>query len=224
MHQYLTHLLQTYGYWGLCGLLALEYLFVPVPGETTLTTSGILWQQGSYHLKLVWLILATTFGTFTGSMFGYVIGRTLGRPFVEKFGRYIRITPKQIDRAESLFAKYTVPTLLISRYIAVVRILVPYIAGINRARLAVYIPVMLLGSLAWTSTFILAGGAIAKAWDQVVANWRHELIPAIFIAMVLVVGYWFLHRLIKHKMEAADQDRTTPSARREQKTDPKDKV
>jgi membrane protein DedA with SNARE-associated domain len=198
LHQ-ITYLLNTYGYWGLFAALTLEYLFVPVPGETTLTTSGVLWQDPKYHLQLFWLLAATTLGTFTGTMFGYVVGRVLGRPFLERFGRYIRLTPARIDKADALFRKYTLPTLIFSRYIAGIRVIVPYIAGINRVRLVVYIPVMLVSSLAWTATFILAGSVIAHAWHNVVRHWQRDLAPAIIILLIIAVGYYYLHRGMKRK-------------------------
>jgi len=196
----ITHLLQMYGYWGLFGALALEYLFVPVPGETTLTTAGILGAQPKYHLSLWLLIASTALGTWVGALIGYFIGRTLGRPFVLKFGRFIRLTPARIDKAEILFAKYTLPTLLISRYIAVIRILVPYIAGINKVNIWLYAFTMLIGSVAWTSTFILGGRLIEHAWHQVMQHWHQDLVPAILIVIALGIGYWFLHRFIDKKV------------------------
>jgi membrane protein DedA with SNARE-associated domain len=204
-HQFLVHLLHTYGYWGLFGALALEYLFVPIPGETTLTVSGVLLQHGSYHLQLHWLILSTTLGTFLGSMIAYAIGRTFGRPVLERFGRFLRITPERIDKADALFAKYTLPVLVFSRYIAIVRIIVPYIAGINRVRLVIYVPVMFLSSLAWTSTFILAGSVIERAIRSVMHHWQTELVPAVLIFAAAVVLYYYIHRWIQKKVNQADK-------------------
>lgn len=212
MQHHIAHLLSTYGYWGLCGGLAIEYLFIPVPGETTLTTAGILWQKPEYHLQLIWLLTATTFGTFAGSMFGYLIGRGFGRPFLVRFGKYIRLTPDRIDKADKLFAKYTVPTLVLSRYIAGIRIIVPYIAGINRVRLIVYIPVMLVSSLMWTATFILAGSVIVKAWHKFIGNWEKNLIPFLLIVGVLVVGYIYLHRWMKRKINDVTEEPTPTPA------------
>jgi membrane protein DedA with SNARE-associated domain len=198
-HHRIANLIHTYGYWGLFGALALEYLFIPVPGETTLTASGIFWKNPANHLHLFWLLAATTLGTFAGTMFGYVIGRTLGRPFLERFGRYIRLTPARIDKADALFSKYTLPTLVFSRYIAGIRIIVPYIAGINQVRLLVYVPVMLVSSLAWTSTFILAGSVIEAAWKTVSHHWKRYLVPVVIVVIILGVGYYFLHRWLHRK-------------------------
>ncbi|GMA51857.1 hypothetical protein GCM10025857_32140 [Alicyclobacillus contaminans] len=211
MH-HLAHLLSTYGYWGLYGGLALEYLFIPVPGETTLTTAGILWQKPQYHLSLFWLLLSTTLGTFTGAMFGYLVGRALGRPFLVRYGKYVRLTPERIDKASRMFTRYTIPTLVLSRYIAGIRIIVPYIAGINRVRLILFVPVMLLSSLLWTSTFILAGVVIERAWRHFIHNWRHNLIPTLLIVAVLVAAYLYIHHWMKRRLNTDSPDEEVPPA------------
>jgi membrane protein DedA with SNARE-associated domain len=204
LQQHIAHLLSTYGYWGLCGGLALEYLFIPVPGETTLTAAGIMWHKHTYNLNLFWLLVSTTLGTFAGSMFGYLIGRAFGRPFLVRFGKYIRLTPERIDKADRIFAKYTLPTLFLSRYIAGIRIIVPYIAGINRVRLWVYAPVMFVSSLIWTTTFILAGSVIEQAFQRLITDWQKNLVPVLLVLAVLVVGYVYFHRWLKRKMNAAE--------------------
>jgi membrane protein DedA with SNARE-associated domain len=107
--------------------------------------------------------------------------------------------------------------LFISRYIAFVRIIVPYLAGINRIRLRVFMPVVFVGSLAWTATFILAGSVIERGVMYVIHHWRVDLVPGILIFIALCVGYIYLHRLLKRKMEAAEE---RASADEEQHTTP----
>ncbi|MCL6626306.1 MAG: DedA family protein [Alicyclobacillus shizuokensis] len=204
MH-FIEHLMQVYGYWGICGALALEYLFVPVPGETTLTASGVLAQHANGQISLFWLIVAATCGTYAGSMVAYLLGRALGRPFLLRYGRYVRLTPDKLAQADAIFAKYTVPTLVISRYIAFVRIFVPYIAGINRIRLAVYAPVMFIASALWTTPFILAGSLIERMVHAVLADWQKYLLPAVLIAAALAAAYWWFHRWLKRKMDTVSK-------------------
>ncbi len=203
MHHYIAHLLQTYGYAGVFFALALEYVLA-VPAETILTTTGILWQQKIYHLQLLPLILATSLGTTFGATFAYFMGRTLGRPFLLRYGKFVRLTPKRIDKADKLFAKYTLPTLIISRYIAVIRILIPYLAGINRVKLPLYITTIFLSSLLWTSTFVMAGSVIDRAWSAVIVHWQRNLIPALIILAVFIAGYAYLHKWLAHKMETPE--------------------
>lgn len=205
---FILHLFQHYGYWGLCGALAAEFVFFPVPAETSLTATGVLWQQPGSNLNVYWLILSAAAGTFMGSLIAYVIGRTIGRPFILKVGKYVRLTPERLHKQEKIFMRFTIPMLFISRYIAFVRIIVPYLAGINRIRLRVFVPVTLIASLTWTTLFILAGSIIEHAVVYVIHHWKIDLIPAIIILAILVFGYIRLHRYIDRKLESASEDGT----------------
>ncbi len=210
MHHYIAHLLQTYGYTGLFIALALEYV-LGVPAETILTTTGILWQNKIYHLHLFPLVMSTSLGTTVGASFAYVIGRTLGRPFLLKYGKFVRLTPERINKADRLFAKYTLPTLIISRYIAVIRILIPYLAGINKIRFPLYFITIFLSSILWTTTFITAGGIIEHAFGAVLLHWKRNLIPAILILALLIVGYAYLHKWLSKKMNLEDKSKKDKS-------------
>lgn len=197
----LAHIVSSYGYIGLFVMLAIEYIILVVPGETTLTTAGILFRSGSVHFNFVLLVLATGLGTFAGSMLAYGIGRLFGRPLLLKYGKYVMLTPKRLASSEALFQKHTILTLIISKYIAVVRDIVPYIAGINRIKLRVFIPFTLLASFMWTATFLGAGGLIGELWKVMRHHWRADLVPAIVVVALLGVGYWFLHKRL-HRLTA----------------------
>jgi membrane protein DedA with SNARE-associated domain len=204
VQHYIAHLLQTYGYAGLFIALALEYILA-VPAETILTTTGILWQNKIYHLHLLPLILTTSLGTTAGATLAYWIGRSLGRPFLLRYGKFVRLTPERINKADRLFAKYTLPTLIISRYIAIVRILIPYLAGINKVKFTLYITTIFLSSLLWTTTFITAGGIIEHAFGAVLHHWKRNLIPAVIILALLIAGYAYLHKWLTRKMDTTDE-------------------
>ncbi len=195
------HLIETFRYVGLFILLALEYFILIVPGETELTTAGILSKTPAYHLNPVLIILAAGLGTFTGAMIAYAIGRLLGRKFLLKYGKYVLLTPKRLEQSEQLFQKYTIITLVISRFIAVIRDITPYVAGINRVRLVVYVPVIFLSSFLWTTTFVFFGGLIVKAWGYISQHWHSELVPIVVGVAVLIFLYFYVHHMIKKSIE-----------------------
>ncbi len=124
----------------------IEYLVLVVPGETLLTTLGILSHTNQVHFNLPLLIVAASLGTFTGSMFTYFIGRLVGRPVVQRYGKYIFITDKRLQQTERLFQRQAVLTLLITKYIAVIRDVIPYVSGLNKVNLRTYIPSQLVAS------------------------------------------------------------------------------
>ena len=196
----LAHLVGTYGYPGLFVMMILEYLILIVPGETTLTTAGVLWRSGAYHFHFVTLVVVTGFGTFAGSMLAYLIGKIFGRPLLVKYGRYVFLTPGRLDRSEQLFKRYTIVALIVSRYVAVVRDILPYIAGINRVKLSLFIPIMFVTSFLWTATFLAAGGLIGQLWLMIRTNWKADLLPSIGILLAAGLAYWYLHRRIEQRL------------------------
>lgn len=176
----------------------LEYLVLVVPGETLLTTLGILSHTNQVHFNLPLLIVAASLGTFTGSMFTYFIGSLVGRPVVQRYGKYIFITDKRLQQTERLFQRQAVLTLLITKYIAVIRDVIPYVSGLNKVNLRTYIPSQLVASFLWTSTFLIGGNMLERLGMSVYHHWRIELVPGVLLLIVLVMGYRFVHRRLRH--------------------------
>ncbi|MCY0888022.1 MAG: DedA family protein [Alicyclobacillaceae bacterium] len=193
----LLHWIETYRYYGLFILLASEYFILIVPGETELTTAGALAHRPAFHLNFFELILSTSLGTFSGAMMAYGIGRLFGRPFLLKYGKYMFLTPKRLEQSELLFEKHTIAMLVVSRYIAFVRDIVPYIAGIQRVSLKIVTPILFLSSFLWTSSFLLAGNYIMKAFEFIRVHEQSILPLAIFLFITGGIGYLYIHRRIQ---------------------------
>ena len=166
----LMNFLQQYSYLGLFVALMLEYLFVPIPGETTLTAIGVL--APKFHWNVVLLILSTGLGSFIGSAASYFLGQRVGLPFLYRYGRFVFLSPARIDKASLLFSKYTVPTLLFSRYVSGVRLVVPVLAGIQRVPLGLYLRITFVTAFLWVSTYILAGQAMFHAGQWIIQHVR----------------------------------------------------
>jgi membrane protein DedA with SNARE-associated domain len=183
-------LLQHYGYAGVFLILLLEPIGIPFPAETTLTISGIAWSNGVF--ALLPLLLAASIGNIVGSLVAYLIGRYLGRPVILRYGRYVGITPKRLDKATATFEKYQATVVLFSKFIAGIRILVPYIAGMNRMPLLLFTVYTVAAALVWAATFIILGRSIEMQW----ARYHHLIYQysavAAVIAVVLVGLYIFL--------------------------------
>src|ERR1700682_2760768 len=94
-------LLEHYGYLAVGGLVLVEDFGVPVPGETILIAAALF--AGAGHMNIAVVILVAVAGAIIGDNIGFVIGHFGGRPLVERFGRYILLTPEPLDRAGDLF-------------------------------------------------------------------------------------------------------------------------
>ncbi len=201
------HFATTYGYVGIFVLLILEYLVIVVPGETLLTTLGILSHTNQVHFELPFLILSASLGTFTGSVFTYLIGRGVGRPVVQRLGKYIFITDKRLQQTERLFQRQATLTLLITKYIAVIRDVIPYVSGINKVNIRTYIATQLVASFLWTSTFLIGGNILERLGISIYHHWRIELIPGVMLIIGLVIGYRFVHHRLKHFFDVKDEQK-----------------
>ncbi|MDI3327732.1 MAG: DedA family protein [Alicyclobacillaceae bacterium] len=182
--------LMKYGYWGLFILMFLEFIGLPIPGETTLTLTGTL--IAANILELVPAVAATTIGSLAGSVAAYLIGRYLGRKFLLEYGRPVGITPARLVKAERWFERYKIFMLMFGRYIIGVRHVVPYMAGIGRISWFDFILYTTLGSIIWALTFIYLGHTIMTYIDPIL-YWSIEFWYVWLMAAVAagILGWWW---------------------------------
>lgn len=172
---------------GVFFILFIEMVGIPFPAETTLILSGIMWTHGVF--KLFPLFIAANIGNILGSVSAYSIGCFLGRPIVERFGKYVGLTGERFDRGNALFSKYQVLVVLFGKFVAGIRVLIPYLAGINKMPFLSFLIYNAISSLLWTTTFIVIGKSISVAWSKYYTILDHYKIPVIIVVSFLVVGF-----------------------------------
>ena len=188
-----------YGYFGVVIALILEFLFIPFPAETILIISGVMWHKGIFHL--VPLLIIATAGSWIGSLIGYFIGSYVGRPVLLRYGRYVKLDEVKLAKAEHAFRHYSIAILGIGRFIAGIRVLIAYVAGMNKMGLGIYMLITLISAALWASAFVLVGATIGAKWQWVVSMVKLHPRLAILagvIMMSLLVYYWWKKRSKKH--------------------------
>lgn len=198
------HLVQMYGYWGMIFALCVEYLGVPFPAETLLTIAGFQWQVGTFHF--IPLYISVIAGTFTGSILAYFIGAKLGRPILLRYGKYIGITDEKLNQADLKFQKYTAALLLFSRFIAGIRVLTPYLAGMNRTPIRIFSIYSLIGSAVWAFIFLFIGRFLSNEWVKYHHLLRHYWLPAVLIVSISALLVWLLKSQIHSKKKKEIQN------------------
>jgi membrane protein DedA with SNARE-associated domain len=148
-------LIEHYGYLVVFFGVMLESTGVPLPGETILLASGFLAQQG--HLDVGDAILFGILGAVVGDQIGYWAGRKGGRPFVLRWGRYVRITPERLARAEAFFARHGGKAVFLARFFAGFRVFGALVAGISRMRWGTFAFYNALGGVVWATAAVLVG-------------------------------------------------------------------
>ena len=136
---FLNNLYDTVGYIGVAIAMAIESAMIPLPSELILPYAGFLVSDPSQLEPITgkpwafWIVVVVaTIGNTLGSLIAYAIGAWGGRPFLERWGRYILIRPHEIEAAERFFVKWGKPTVFIGRLLPVVRTFISFPAGVAR--------------------------------------------------------------------------------------------
>jgi membrane protein DedA with SNARE-associated domain len=142
---YLDH----YGYWALFGAILLENLGLPVPGESSLIASALLASQGEMHI--VPLLLIACAAAVTGDNIGYAIGRFGGRKLVLRYGHYLLISGKRLQKAEGFYGRYGGAVVVMARFVAVLRQLNGIVAGTTKMSWLRFLLYNVLGAALWVT-------------------------------------------------------------------------
>jgi membrane-associated protein len=157
-----------------------------VPGETAVVVGGVVAERG--HASLPLLIGLVWFAAVGGDLVSFVVGRRLGRPFLDAHGARLRIRPEQVARVERFFARYGGKAVLLGRFVGILRALTPFVAGASRLPLRRFLPYSVVGALAWAATFTLVGYAFAGSFESAGETAARIALAAAVVASLLLVA------------------------------------
>lgn len=186
-----------YGYWGLLFLSILTSACFPIPSEVAYGFAGALCTNaitGHAQFNVASVILVGTLGSLIGSIIAYEVGRYAGRAIVDRWGKWLLLTHKDLDAAERWFDKYGDASVLIGRVIPVIRSFLSVPAGLaemNRVRFAV---LTTIGSAVWVALITGLGYAAGKNWNHVSKDFHAAQWP-IVIVVVLGIAWAIWHRI-----------------------------
>lgn len=185
---FLTDLFNHYGYVVLFVSLMLELIAFPTPGETLMTYCGFLVFQGRLNWGIS--IIVATLGVISGITISYFIGRTLGTPFIEKYGSYIHMGPDKLEKTSQWFERYGNGLLFVAYFIPGVRHITGYFSGIAKIPYKKFALNAYIGAFIWTGTFISLGKILGTNWEKFHGSIKRYLILAgIILAIVLLCIY-----------------------------------
>jgi membrane protein DedA with SNARE-associated domain len=192
------HFITSYGYLAIFLLMAAESACIPIPSELIMTFAGAL-AAGAVpgtHLNIILVIVAGVLGNVAGSYIAYAVGRYGGQAALLRWGRRIRVSEHDLDRAHAWFDRYGNWAVLIGRCLPVVRTFISLpagIAGMDPVRFGIYTTI---GCIPWTAALAFAGYAIGANWHSIVDGFKGPTyIVAAVVVIALVVAAWrFLRR------------------------------
>ncbi len=172
------------GYLGVALLMAMESSVLPVPSEIVIPPAAYWASQG--RMTLFGVVVAGTIGSYVGAMAMYAASRWLGRPLVLRWGRYVRITPEKLERAERFLARYELGGVFFARLLPVVRHLIGIPAGIVRMPMLPYGLTTIAGSALWCTVLAWFGKEVLGSEPRLVED--PEAMLAVLKAKSLMIG------------------------------------
>jgi len=175
------------GYGGVVALMAIESACIPLPSELIMPFAGYLVFEGT--MRLFWVATAGAIGCNVGSLLAYEIGFYGGRPLVEKYGRWILLTHRELDTADRFFARWGYLAVFIARLLPVIRTFIALPAGVARMPRARFHIYTFLGSWPWCFALAWLGMKLGENWREL-GKYFHQFDTV--IGVVLAAGIlWF---------------------------------
>jgi len=181
------------GYFGIAGLMLLESANIPIPSEIIMPFSGYLVFLGKLSFTLVGIFGAL--GNLLGSALGYVIGYFGGRPFVEKYGRYLFIHETDLTRADLWFSKYGQGVIFFSRMMPIVRTFISTPAGIAKMNFKKFCLFTFFGALPWSFFLTFLGYKTGENWKILEIYFRK--FDWFILVLIILTGIWWIWRHIR---------------------------
>jgi membrane protein DedA with SNARE-associated domain len=183
--------LEHYGLWGVFFLVMVEDFGIPVPGETVIIAASIY--AGSGRLNVVAVGVVAFVAAVFGDNIGYGIGRFGGRRLVDRWGKYVFLTPERLDKAEEFFDRQGAKIITIARFIEGLRQANGIIAGITKMHWARFIAYNALGAALWVGTWVsvgyFAGQHINTIYSLVTRYSLYVAIAAVVVIVALIVRH-----------------------------------
>lgn len=195
-----TTLVASSGYAAIFLLSILQSCCVPTSSELTLGFAGVLAAEGKLSLPVA--IVAGAAGEVVGAYIAWVIGRTGGRAFVERFGRYLLLSHHDLDRAEHWYQRHGRWGVFGSRLFPVIRNFVALPAGMAEVPLVRFGILTALGSLIWDAAMAGIGYGVGSRWRAIMHGFNDAgyLLGAI---AVLAIAVFIVHRFRSYRNATA---------------------
>ncbi len=192
------YVIQVSNYPGIFFLMFLEGLLLPVPSEVVMAFSGYLALSNQLPVYLsipsyLLVLIAGTLGNAVGASAAYAIGLYGGSPAIMRFGKYIRLDEKSLDRTEKWFNKYGEISVFITRLIPIFRTFISIPAGLAEMKFTKFLLFTLLGTVIWDSVLIYVGYLLGNSWKNILGLFNDYTYIAIILAFVVL---FYVYRVL----------------------------
>ena len=204
MESIIIEIMNNWGYLGIGLLILIENLFPPIPSELILTFGGFMTINS--NMTIIGVIITSTLGSLLGAILLYYIGKILNKERLikivkSKYGKLLRIKPKDIESADEWFDTKGNKTVFFCRFVPVVRSLISIPAGMSEMPMVKFIFYTLLGSLLWNTALVCVGAFAGDKKDYIlnIIDSASHIILILIIIVCCVFVYKFYKKRRKKK-------------------------
>lgn len=196
MLDWVTNIISSFGYLGIGFLMFLENVFPPIPSELIMPLAGFTVTQGQLNLQFV--ILAGTLGSVFGALPWYYLGKVVGeqrlRKWIDKHGKWLTLSGKDIDKSKRWLDKYGKATVFFGRLIPGIRTYISVPAGLDKMPLVPFLLYSFAGSLIWTAILTYAGYLLGDNFKLV-----EKYIKPISVIIIATIVIYLIISFIRRK-------------------------
>lgn len=191
MQQFILHIIEQFGYFGVFFLILIENVFPPIPSEVILLISGFFSSYTS--LSVFYMILASTLGSFLGAIILYYIGKIFNKERLKKIvngrlGKILFLKENDIDKADEWFDNKGNKSVFFCRFVPIVRSLISIPAGMSEMPMGKFIIYTICGSMIWDTVLICLGYRLGSNWEYVLTILdKYQII--VIVILVIIFGY-----------------------------------
>lgn len=193
MFDWITSFVERTGYFGIALMMFLENLFPPLPSELIMPAAGYGAARG--QLSIIGVVVAGAAGSVAGALLWYWIARKLGSARIKRFagrhGRWLTITPGEIERAEAWFRRHAGLSVFFARMLPALRSLISIPAGLFAMPVGRFLLASAAGTSLWTAAHAAAGYLLGKNYAAV-----SQYLNPVTNALLVLLGVIYLYRVV----------------------------
>lgn len=200
MQHFIIEFMNSFGYFGVFLLIAIENIFPPIPSEVILLFGGFMTTYTK--LNIIFMIISSTLGSLIGAIVLYYIGKIFNKERLKKIisgkiGKILRLKNSDIDKADKWFDTKGNKTVFFCRFIPIVRSLISIPAGMSEMPIIKFLTYTIFGSLIWNTVIIITGKMVGNNWTKILTifdTYSHIVLITFIILFIILITIFYKKR------------------------------
>jgi membrane protein DedA with SNARE-associated domain len=200
----MEHLLTHYGYAAIFLVALIEAVCIPFPSEITFGFTAALAAEHRYHFHVVPVIAVAVVGEICGCVVAYAIGKSGGRAVIDRYGKYVLLSHKDLDRADRFMAERGVLSVFFGRFIPLIRAVISLIAGIGEMPFWQFLISTSASTAIYGVVLGIVGYDLGKNWHKIVKGFTYAgVLVGVVVLAVIAFGVYHRLRALRAERDAA---------------------